>query len=233
VNLTLQIVGVLPAATGNPVSLWFNHKYLDEALQSRPGFSNGLPLVGMIWVRADRPENVDAIMQSVDRLFQNSEAETAAETEKSFISNFMSSFQGLIRVILAVGFLVVAAVVLIAANTSAMGVRERIPEIAVLKSLGFRRGPILAVLLAESMLQAVVGGIAGAGGAYAILGALRAAGKTGSFGGFLGPLGGFYMSPTVALEGVLTALAIGFVAGVVPAWNGARLNVHEALRRLF
>jgi hypothetical protein len=122
----------------------------------------------MVWVQADRPENVDRIMRDIDALFHNSEAETAAETERAFFANFMSSFQGFIRVILGVGFLVVAAVVLIAANTSAMGVRERIPEIAVLKSLGFRRRPILTVLLCESVLQGLVGGVIGAGGAYGL-----------------------------------------------------------------
>jgi len=135
-------------------------------------------------------------------------------------------------VILAVGFLVVGAVVLIAANTSAMGVRERLPEIAMLKSLGFRRRPILLTLMAESTLVALVGGLLGAGGAYAIFSTLHAAGKTGGMP-FLGPFASFRMSPTIATEGVAIALAVGFVAGVVPAWNGARLNVVEALRRLF
>ena len=234
VDLSFQLVGVIPATSGNPIVFWFNHKYLDEALGPRPGFPNGgMPLVGMIWVRADHPENVDGIMRAVDTLFRNSEAETAAETEKSFIANWMSSFQGLVRVILMVGFLVVLAVVLIAANTSAMGVRERIPEIAMLKSLGFRRRPILAVLLAESLLQGLVGGLIGAGGAYAILTALHAAGKTSGWGTFLGPLGAFFMSPAVAAQGLAVALMVGLVAGFVPAWNGARLNVTDALRRLF
>jgi putative ABC transport system permease protein len=136
-------------------------------------------------------------------------------------------------VILGVGFLVVAAVVLIAANTSAMGVRERIPEIAVLKSLGFRRRPILAVLLCESMLQGLVGGVVGAGGALLLFRALAAAGKTGGLGPLLGPLGSFYMSNETAMQGLLIALVVGFVSGIVPAWNGARLNVIDALRRLF
>ena len=234
VDLTFQIVGSMSSGGGNASILWFSHRYLEESLVPRPGFPfSGLPLVGMVWVRADRPENVDGLLRAIDALFKNSEAETAAETEKSFISNFMSSFQGFIRIILVVGFLVVAAVVLIAANTSAMGVRERLPEIAILKSLGFKRRPILGVLLAESMLQGLVGGIVGAGGAWMILGALRAAGKTGGQSAFLGPLGSFYMSPTVAVEGLAIALLVGFVSGVVPAWNGARLNVTDALRRLF
>jgi putative ABC transport system permease protein len=227
VDLTFEIVGTV-GGVANPTMLWFNRKYLDEAMESRGGFNR----VGMIWLRAASPEQVDGIIGQVDALFRNSEAEVAAETEKAFIASFMNTFQGLLRVILLVGFLVVGAVVLIAANTSAMGIRERIPEIAILKSLGFRRGPILAALLAESSLQGLLGGLLGAGSAYAILEALRAAGKTG-YSGILGPLGGFRMSPGVAAEGVAVALVVGIVAGLIPAWNGARTNVIEALRRLF
>ncbi len=228
VDLTFRIVGVIRSAVGNPMVFWFNRKYLEEAMEGRGGFGR----VGMIWLHVERPEQVDGVMRAVDDLFRNSEAEVASETEKSFIASFFSSFQGFIRVILIVGFLVVGAVVLIAANTSAMSVRERIPEIAVLKSLGFRRRPILLALMAESTLVAFLGGAAGAAGAWVILGALRAAGKTGAMP-FLGPLATFTMSPAVAAEGVAIALAVGLVAGAVPAWNGARLNVVEALRRLF
>jgi putative ABC transport system permease protein len=228
VNLTFEIVGVIPAKTGNGMVFWFNRQYLEEAMESRGGMKN----VGMIWLRAERPELVDGIIAQVDAIFRNSEAEVAAETEKAFIAGFMSSFAGLMRVIMIVGFLVVGAVVLIAANTSAMGIRERIPEIAILKSIGFRRGPILAALLAESTLQGLIGGLIGAGAAYGILEWLRIAGKTGP-GGILGPLGGFRMSPAIAAEGLAIAVVVGFVAGFVPAWNGARTNVIEALRRLF
>ncbi len=234
VDLTLRIVGVIPAASGNPVVLWFNYRYLSEAMEPRFGTALAGPtgVVGMIWLRADSPAHVGEIMRTVDALFRNSEAEVAAETEKSFIQSFTSTFEGLIRVVLAVGFLVVLAVVLIAANTSAMGVRERLPEIAVLKSLGFRRRPILAVLLAESTLQGLVGGVLGSAAAWVILGALNRAGRTAG-GAFLGPLGSFHMSAGVAAEGVAVALVVGVVAGAVPAWNGARLNVVDALRRLF
>jgi len=224
VDLTFRILGTIPAASGNPLVFWFNRKYLEEAMEPR----GGLKMENMIWIRAERPEQVEGIMRAVDTLFRNSEAETTAETEKSFYANLFSSLQGFIHVILAVGFLVVAAVVLIAANTSAMGVRERTPEIAILKSLGFRRRPILLSLVAESTAQALLGGLAGAVGAYAILAALGAAGKTG-FTAFLGPLGGFNMTVGVLVEGVCTALLIGLVSGIVPAWSGARLQVVEAL----
>ena len=230
VDLSFEIVGIIPAKlqTGGAVIFWFNRTYLEEAMETKGGMKN----VGMLWLRAERPEMVDGIIAQVDAMFRNSEAEVAAETEKAFIGGFMSSFAGLMRVILIVGFLVVGAVVLIAANTSAMGIRERIPEIAILKSIGFRRRPILAALLAESTLQGFVGGLLGAGGAYGVLEGLRMAGKT-SGQGILGPLGGFRMSPAIAAEGVAIAVIVGFIAGFVPAWNGARINVVEALRRLF
>jgi putative ABC transport system permease protein len=229
VDLTFQLVGTIPGRTGNPIMLWFNRKVLEEAMEAR---GQEFKRVGMIWLRVASPADVDRVIAAVHALFHNSEAEVTAETEQAFFASFLSSFQGLMRVILIVGFLVVGAVVLIAANTSAMGVRERIPEIAILKSLGFRRRPILLALLAESGLQGLVGGVVGAGGAYGILTALAAAGKTGS-NAFLGPLGGFRMSPEIALAGVAIALVVGLVAGAVPAWNGARINVIQALRQLF
>jgi putative ABC transport system permease protein len=229
VNLTLQIVGVIPEATGNPVVLWFNRQYLEEAMEPH----GGLRGVGMIWIRADAPEHVEGIMRAVNDLFRNSEAQVAAETEKAFFSSFFGSFRSFMRVILAVGMLVVVAIVLIAANTSAMGVRERIPEIAVLKSLGFGRRPILLALLAESTAQSLLGGLLGAGGAWAIFGFLARAGKTGGYSAVLGPLGQFRISTAVLAQGLSVALAVGLVAGFVPAWNGARLRVVDALRRLF
>jgi putative ABC transport system permease protein len=230
VNLTFQIVGVIPPEHGNPQSFWFNRKYLEDAMEAA-GSSFGY--VGLIWVRVDRPEHVDDVMRNVDAMFRNSEAEVAVETEQAFVASFFSSFKSFIRVIIAVGFLVVVAVVLIAGNTSAMGVRERIPEIAIMKSLGFRRRPILAALMAESLLQAGIGGLLGAGGAWAVLGWLHAAGRTGGAGNLLGPFGSFEMSPQVFTQGVVTALAVGLVAGIVPAWNGARMNVITALRQIF
>jgi len=228
VNLTLQIVGTIPEGSGNPLVLWLNREYLAEAMAPQGGL-NG---VGMIWIRADAPEHVEGVMRTVNDLFRNSEAQVTAETEKSFFSSFFGSFRTFMRLIMAVGVLVVGAVVLIAANTSAMGVRERIPEIAVLKSLGFGRRPILLALLAESGSVALLGGLAGAGTAWVVFSALARAGATG-YSQLLGPLGQFQMSATVFAEGVTVALVVGLVAGFVPAWNGARLGVVDALRRLF
>ncbi len=158
----------------------------------------------------------------------------AAETEKAFIGELHE----LVRRADAgdprsVGFLVVGAVVLIAANTSAMGVRERIPEIAILKSLGFRRRPILTALLAESTLQGLARRPARRGRRLRRPRSAPSAPARPAAAASSGPLGGFPCRPQVAAEGVMVAILVGFVAGLVPAWNGARLNVVDALRRIF
>jgi putative ABC transport system permease protein len=222
VNLTFKIVGEIPER-GNPVVLWFPRQYLEEAMQPYGGFGH----IGMLWVRVDRPEHVNAVMAAIDALFRNSEAETAAETERAFFVNFLSAFDGLITVIMIVGFLVVAAIVLIAANTAAMSVRERIGEIAILKTLGFRRRTIFTLLLSEGVVIAGLGGILGAGPAYLILNAGQS-----SWSPFLGPLGLFIMPVSVLIQGLFLALLVGMLAGVIPARGAARLNVAAALRQI-
>jgi hypothetical protein len=93
VNLTLRIVGTIPEGAGNPLVLWFNREYLEEAMESQ----GGLRGVGMIWVRADAPEHVERIMHAVNELFRNSEAQVTAETEKSFFMGFFGSFRTFMR----------------------------------------------------------------------------------------------------------------------------------------
>ena len=161
-------------ASGGDTIFWFNRKYLEEAMESQRRHQERRH--DLAARRAPRAWSTASSRRST-RMFRNSEAEVAAETEKAFIASFMSSFAGLMRVIMIVGFLVVGAVVLIAANTSAMGIRERIPEIAILKSIGFRRRPILGALLAESTLQGSSAALVGARRAYGVLEWLRAGGQ--------------------------------------------------------
>jgi putative ABC transport system permease protein len=229
VDLDFRIVGVLPEPHGNPMWFLFSRTYLEEALRAK---SLSADLTGMIWARVENPEHVEGVMRRIDDLFRNSDAETATETEKSFFQSFMSSLSGLSNVILAVGFLVVAAVVFITANTCSMAIRERASEIAILKALGFRRFVILALLLAETLALALGGGAVGALAAYGVLKLLAALGATGARPG-LGPLSMFLVTPWHVLEGILLSLFVGVVAGVVPSWGAARKPVAEALREVF
>ena len=229
VDLEFRIVGEMPEGTGNPVWLLFNRTYLEEAMRAK-GLS--ADVTGLIWVRVTNPTDLDSVMAKIDDLFRNSDAETSSETEKSFYQSFMSSLSGITNIILGVGFLAASAVVFIAANTSSMTIRERSGEIAMLKAIGFRPRVILGLLLAETLALALVGGFAGAFGSYGLLKLLARLGATGVTPA-LGPLSMFVMSASILVDGILLSVAIGVLAGIIPAWGAARRPTAAALREVF
>ena len=224
--LDFRIVGVL--ADKRFPHFWFNREYLDQALEAKTG--KGLGIVGTIWVRTSSPEKVGPIMQQVDELSRNSEAETASETEKSFFQNFFGSLQGIVNIILLVTGLVTLCIIFIASNTASMAVRERAGEIAILKAIGFRRGLIFGTLFGEAMALSTVAGV---------IGVLLAIGLTKllqTFAGWddaLGPLSSFVITAPVLVQGLFLSLMIGMLAGVVPSFGAARKPVVQALREIF
>lgn len=226
VVLDLRIVGEIPVER-SPV-VWIQRAYVDEALEAQRG--RGLEIVHVVWVRVADAESVDRVMHDIDDLFRNSEAETASETEKSFFGNFFGSLKGFMTIVLLVTGLVAVCVVVIAANTASMSIRERRGEIAVLQALGFPRRVVFGTLLAESAVLCTTAGLCGVLLAYGFTQALR------SFAAFvpaLGPLGSFLLTPGVVAHGVVLSVAVGVVAGVVPAWGAARRPVVESLHEVF
>jgi putative ABC transport system permease protein len=226
VALDFRVVGEIPSERAP--YFWMNREYLDEALkaQGRPG----LGITGVIWVRAQDPLRVNAIMREIDEMSRNSEAETACETEKSFFSNFFGQLQGLITIILVVTGLVTLCIVFIAANTTSMAVRERAPELAVLKAIGFTRDTIFAMLFAEAVVLSAVAGACGVGVAFGATRLLKAFSRL-SDG--LGPLGSFILTAPIAVQGVFLSLVVGMLAGVVPSYGAARKPVVETLHEVF
>ena len=224
-NLDLRIVGEIP--NGTPV-VWINREYVDQALKSSRG--KGLGTAGVIWVRVTDAKKVNDVMRIVDEMSRNSDSETASETEKSFFSSFFGSLQGFARIILLVTGLVALCIVFIAANTASMSVRERAPEIAVLKAIGFSRRIIFGTILAEAILLSSIAGGAGVGLALVLTRMLHDAS---SWNPQLGPLASFVLTPAVFIQGVFLALFVGMLAGFVPSIGAARKPVVQALHEIF
>lgn len=226
VDLDLRIVGEIPNER-SPV-LWLSREYVDQAMRARYNWTYGR--VNVIWVRVEDPDRVGAVMEAIDTMFRNSQAETASETEKSFFSNFLGSLRDFVRIILIVTALVSLCIVFIAANTASMGIRERAAEIAVLKAIGFPRATIFGTLLLETVTLSLSAGAVGVGLATGLTGLLR------TFAGWspqLGPLSGFVITPRVVVEGLLLSLAVGLLAGLMPALGAARRPVAEILREVY
>jgi len=167
-NLEFIIRATCTAVDPSQERIFFFHwEYLDEAL-GRPG------QVGSFVIKVDRPENVPRVMDAVDRTFHNTEAETKTETERAFTLGFVSMLGNIKLLINAISLAVIFTVLLVAANTMAMSIRERTAEVAILKTVGFRRNTILGLLVGESVVIALLGGILGTVGAsttYMFIGA--------------------------------------------------------------
>ena len=121
------------------------------------------------------------------------------------------------------GFIVVLTIGLVAANTAAMSIRERRGEIAVMRSIGFPARTILSILLAESLLIGLAGGILGCVSAYIVLKGL-------SLGNVAGPFSTIRMPPAILAETLVVAALIGLISAIVPARSAARRNIVDALR---
>lgn len=214
-NVTLNIVGTINGKAP-PNFLIFRRDYLEEAA-GRPGF------VDNMWVKVDKAENVPLVIAAIDEGFANSSAETLSESEASFIGGFLQMYRTFFRMAELLGFIVVITIGLVAANTAAMSIRERRGEIAVMRSIGFRSRTILTLLLAESLLIGIMGGVLGCGSAYLVL-------KLFSVGAAMGPFSTIRMPPSVLGEALIAAALIGLLSALAPASSAARRNIVDALR---
>jgi putative ABC transport system permease protein len=196
---------------------WFHYKYLDERRQYGKG------LVGWYTVKLDTPDDGTRITKTIDTMFANSPYETKTETEKALATDFAKQFGNIGFLISAVGSVVFFTLLLVTGNTMAIAVRERIGELAVLKAVGFNDRFVLFLVLGESLLIAAIGGAIG----LALCKLMTLGGDPTH--GFL-PF--FYLPGPMILLGFGVALAVGVLAGILPATSAMRLRVVDALRRV-
>ena len=155
-------------------------------------------------------------------MFANSPFETRTTTEKGFVEGFATQVGDIGTIMVAISSVVLFMFGLVAASTMAQSVRERTSELAVLKTLGFSGGSILALVFAESLFIVLVGG--GLGLAVAWLFVQR--------GDPTGGLLAIFVLPARDIAiGVALMVAMGMLAGVMPAVGAMRLRITDALRR--
>ncbi|MCZ7586281.1 MAG: FtsX-like permease family protein [Deltaproteobacteria bacterium] len=178
------------------------------------------------WYALDlsEPDRAAELCRAVDAMFENSAAQTRTETERAFQASFVSMYGNIPFVLRVIGSAVVFAILMIAANTMVMAVRERMGEIGTLKTLGFSEGTIFGLILGEAAILTLGGGV---GGALLSKFLIEWSGFNG--GGMLPPMSVYWS--TVAW-GVGIAGFIGAVSGVVPAVQASRMSIVDALRHV-
>jgi putative ABC transport system permease protein len=202
---------------GNSALFLFHYDYFDEAR----AFGQGL--VGWYILRVAPGADPVQVRNAVDLQFENSANQTETSTEAAFAQSFAEQFGNIALVVTLVLGAVFFTLLLVSGNTMSQSVRERISELAVLKSLGFSDRSVLGIVLSESILIMLIGGLLGIG-----VGWFLSKGVAGAIGAFLP---GFYFSPTAALTAVGIMIAGGIVAGIFPALQAMRLSIIDALAR--
>ena len=215
---TFDLVGSYTTDLESQDVFLFHYDYFDEARQ----FGEGS--VGWYTVRIADPDLAPEVANTIDALFKNSLNPTKTATEDEFGRAFAAQIGNI--GLMATGILsaVFFTVLLLTANTMTQALRERIPELAVLKTLGFVDARIAWLVLGESVLLCTVGGILGIGLAALLAPAVNTLAQQ------FGP-GAFALAWPTAASGVAVAVLLGVVVGAVPALGAGRLSIAEALRR--
>ncbi len=214
-----DLVGILDAADptvrGNTDMVLINVAYFDEARQSNKGRT------GWYIERIAEPAQVQAISAAIDALFMNSPDETKTQPEKEFAIGFakqVGDIGALVTRILAAVFF---TILLLTGNTMAQSIRERVPELAILKTIGFSDGKVTILVLAEAVVMLLLGSGLGLLATTSLLPALN-----GATGGRFPPL---FVHGSTWLVALGIAVALALAIGLPPALRARRLKSIEAL----
>ena len=226
VDLNLTIRGIYDGPSNRDRRMCLFHwEYLDELLK-QPPYTRRSGNAGIVFIKCKNAEIMPELCRKIDLAYRNSDPPTRTQTEEAFGKMFAEFFGNMRDLIQAVGLAVVVSLLCVAGNAMAMAMRERTTEIAVLKAIGFGKGLVLALVLAEAVVVAGVGGILGAFGSKAFFDVVDIARYTAGFLPF------FYVSWTTALLGFALSLGIGLLSGIVPAARAASLSVVNGLRKV-
>jgi putative ABC transport system permease protein len=191
--------------------------------------AHGLPDEDIAWnliVRATSAGAMGPLAKQIDDHFANSDAETRTMTESDALSSGLSAIGNIRAIVFALCLVVLLTVLLIAANSTVMMVREQISDVAVMRALGFSRGAVAFLLFGECGAIGFFGGIVGAGTALWMF----SGGIT--LGAALGGNGALWVTPAQTLNALIAALAVSLVSGVVPIFEAVRLPPALAFRKV-
>jgi len=210
-----EIVGSYRSPSGKvPTNeLWVNYDYFDEARAAGNG------TVTLYFVKINESEGAAAISERIDALFANSMFETQTQSEKDWLRGQIGQIGDIAFFVNAIIGAVMFALLFVTGNTMMQSVRERIPELAVLKTYGFSNTAVVSLVLAESLVLCSVAAAIGIGIAAAISPAIyRELGA-----------GGLNLPLPVVSMGLALAAVFAVVSAALPALRAQRLSIVDAL----
>ena len=214
-----EIVGIFSGRdnTTDTTPLFFRYDYFDE------GRARGKGEVGWYTIRVKDPSQASSIAAQIDREFENSAYETKTEPEGAFVQAWAKQVGDIALITAVILGAVFFTILLVTGNTMAQAIRERTGELGVLKAIGFTNGQVLRLVLAESCLLAVLGGVLGIAAALLL---------TSGGDPTHGMLPMFFFPRREIFVGLGYAVILGLATGLLPALTAMRLRVADALRRI-
>ncbi len=201
---------------------FFHWDYLNESMKKNQSAS--ADHVGFYIIGIENPYIAAETSEAIDKSFKNSLAETLTETEKAFQLGFVAMSEAIIKAIKLISLVVIFIILIVVANTMGMSVRERIGEYAVFKTLGFGARQITLLIMGESMVITIIGGITGIILTFP------------SAMGFSLAVGKFFPVFNITWETMYLDLAVtvtvGLLAGIFPAYRAVTVRIAEGLRRI-
>ena len=210
-----KIVGIYDHAedTSKANSLFFNYEYFDEGR----AFSKGT--VSWFIVRIDDPAHAGQVGQAIDKMFANSPDETQTQTEKEYAQAYFKQFGDVNLIVTAIVGAVFFTLLFLTGNTMVQSVRERIPELAVLKTLGFTNAGVVALMVAEAAVLCISAAALGLAMATALFPLIKDISTLTT------------LPAKVIAQGAALAVILAVVAALPPALNAGRLKIVDALAR--
>jgi putative ABC transport system permease protein len=199
-------------------TLFFSHEYLNESL---PEWAKDK--TGMFAIMARSAADVPRISQAVDSMFVNTDAPTKTESEREFAMSFEAMMGGVKQFMYGIMAAIAFSLLLVMANSMAMSVRERTREVGTLKAIGFRRGTIAWMFVAESLVVATAGGAIGVGGAIALF-------KSFDLSLYIPNFVSFMPAPETLAAAFVVAILIGVLSVSYSAYRVSGMTIAEALR---
>ena len=219
-ELTLRGIYSHPTDSARERVIYFDWQYVEEAL-GNPG------VVGSFYMLLDSADNASETIARAEAMFENSPDQVRAETEAAFFLSFMEMLGNVQFLFSAIGLAVIASIFFITVNTMAMASRERTTEVAVLRTLGFTRSRVLAVVLFESLAVGTLGAVLGMALSPAVTNLIGAALASQGL-----PLPEFRPSARTLGLVIGIGVSLGLAAGLVPAIQAMNMKIVDGLRRV-
>ncbi len=222
-KLTFIITGAIPSKH-YPNSFVFRRDYLREAQKAA-----GMPEGDIAWqliARADGADHVAPLAKEIDDAFRDSDYETRSITESDALSGALSAVGNIRGIVYGLCAVIAITILLVAANAMAMMVRERLTDVAVMRTLGFSRFRVARLLFGECALIGLAGGLVGTAPAWWLF----AGGVT--LGAALSGNGALWVTGTSAFEALTIAVTLSVLNGVIPIVSALRIPPANAIREV-